>query len=514
MKHSSRFIISVGFAVMLMLLLLIIAFGISNMSAINERMATVVNVHNVKVLQLSSLRSIARERSLLFYNMLLLRDPFVIDENVQKASNYAGEFLKIKDALFLTISSENEKQKLDLMMANALASTKIQQQVVELLNQGKFDQASKLFQEKSLPAQNVAVLHYDALLQEQTQQAEVAAQEAQAAYQRTYIFVLILSVIVIIVGLFISIFTIKRTARAENALHQLNIELGQRVDERTRALSEANLNLHGTIQTLQDTKSQLIHSEKMASLGNLVAGISHEVNTPLGISVTSATSLIEEIGNIKKQFLDGSMKRSDLEVFFAHAHQAGNILINNLDRAANLIRSFKQVAVDQSSDDRRAINFYTYFDEVLLSLHPQYKHSSITVENCADKNLNGFTHPGAIYQIISNIVLNALLHAFDKDQTGTIKVCAKQDGANVEIICHDNGKGIAEEYVARVFDPFFTTKRGNGGTGLGLNIVYNLVTTQLGGEIKVESIPGTGTTFHIKFPMHFTQAEHLPYHPN
>jgi signal transduction histidine kinase len=505
MNHSSRYVIIAGFTVMLLLLLVIIAIGINNMSAANERMATVVNVHNVKALQMSTLRSFARERSLLFYNMILLRDPFVVDENIQKASNIAGEFLAIQEALFATIETPEEKRKLDLMMANVQASIKIQREIIELLSAGKFDQASTLFIEKSLPAQLVAVMHYDSIINDQTQLAETAAKEAQEAYQHSFIFMLILSAIVITVGLAISIITIKRTTRAESALQTLNSQLEQRVEERTHALSEANVNLQDSIQKLQDTKVQLIQSEKMASLGSLVAGISHEVNTPLGIGVTSASSLLEELGNIERQFQSGNMKRSDLENFFEHAHQAGNILINNLDRAANLIRSFKQVAVDQSSNDLRSVNFYNYFGEILLSLHPQYKNTAITVENCADVNLNSVTHPGAIYQILSNIILNALLHAFESGQSGMIRISAKQEGSDVEITCHDNGKGIAEEHIGRIFDPFFTTRRGTGGSGLGLNIVYNLVTTQLGGTITVESAMGKGTTFRIRFPMHLTQ---------
>lgn len=507
MNHSSRNVIIAGFTVMLLLLLLIIAIGISNMSAANERMARVVNVQNVKTLQMSILRSIARERSLLFYNMLLLRDPFVIDENIQKASNYAGEFLKIRDELFATIESPEEKQQLDLMMVKVLASSKIQQQLVDLLTNGKFNQASTLFIEKSLPAQIEALSHYDSIIKDKTQLAEAAAKEAQAAYQHSFIVMLILSLVVIIVGLAISIFTIRKTRLAETSLQALNLDLERRVDQRTKALTETNSKLEESIQILRETKSQLIHSEKMAALGNLVAGISHEVNTPLGIGVTSATSLVEEVGNIEKQFQDGSMKRSDLENFFAHSHLAGDILLKNLDRASNLIRSFKQVAVDQATNEYRLINLHTYFDEILLSLHPQYKHTSISIENAADEKLQCFTNPGAIYQIISNLVLNALLHAFEKGQSGQIKISARQHGNEVEIICQDNGKGISEQNLTRVFDPFFTTRRGSGGTGLGLNIVYNLVNIQLGGEIQIESVVNSGTTFRIRFPLQPTQAE-------
>jgi signal transduction histidine kinase len=339
------------------------------------------------------------------------------------------------------------------------------------------------------------------MIEDQTALTEAAANEAEKDFRTTYIFMLVLSVIVITVGIFISIYTIRKTSRAEAFLHNLNQELEQRVEERTHALSELNQNLQTTIATLHDTKTQLIHSEKMASLGNLVAGISHEVNTPLGIGFTSATSLLEEVNNIDKQFQDGSMKRSDLENFFAHAHLAGDILIKNLDRASDLIRSFKQVAVDQSNDDIRLVNFYTYFSEVLLSLHPQYKNTTISVENCADQSLQCITYPGAIYQIISNLILNSLMHAFDYGQIGLIRVCARQDGSHVEISCQDNGKGISEQNLTKIFDPFFTTKRGSGGTGLGLNIVYNLVTTQLNGTINAESVEGEGTTFKIRFPI-------------
>jgi signal transduction histidine kinase len=514
MKHSSRYVIIMGFGLMLLLLILIIAIGLNNIAAVNERMDKIVSVHNVKALHVSNLRSIARERSLLFYNMLLLRDPFVTDENIQKASNYAGEFLKIRDELFASTTNPGEKQKLDQMMVNAIISTKIQQQVIDLLSNGKFDQASQLFREQSLPAQNVALSHYDSILNDQTQLAEAAVNEAKISYQRTYVFMLILSAIVITVGLIISVYTFKKTTRAERTLTEINQELEHRVNERTQALSESNHHLQNTIQTLQDTKAQLIQSEKMASLGSLVAGISHEINTPLGIGVTSATSLMEEVGNIQKLFAENSMKRSDLESFFAHAQLAGDILLKNLDRAANLIRSFKQVAVDQSSDDWRLINFKVYFDEILISLHPQYKQTRITVENCADASLQSFSHPGAIYQIISNLLLNALIHGYDEGQSGLLRIGARLDDQHIEISCADNGKGIAAQDLDRIFDPFFTTKRGNGGTGLGLNIVYNLVKTQLNGEINVKSVAGSGATFTIRIPkqtLQYGKASSLPF---
>lgn len=502
MKYSSRFVIITGFTLVLLLLLLIIATSLNNMSSINDRMDKIVNIHNLKVMQMSELRSIARERSLLFYHMLMVRDPFLIDENIQKASNYAGEFIKIKDELFAASSSSSEKQKLDQMMESVTYSTRIQQQVIQLLLAGKFEQASQIFVEQSLPAQKIALEHYDRMLSEHQQFATEAAQEAKVEYQRSYIFMLLLSGIVIAVGAVISIYTVRRTSNAEKSLHELNMELEQRVEDRTHTLSEVNINLEGTIQALRDTQRQLIQVEKMASLGSLVAGISHEINTPLGIGVTAASSLQEEIDNIQKLFENGNMKRSDLEHFFVHANQAGDMLFNNMERARNLIHSFKQVAVDQSSDEWRILELHSYFAQIITSLGPKFKQTAVTVENCADMDLQTYTHPGAIYQIISNLTLNALLHAYDEGQAGVICVGARRDGDFIELTCQDNGKGIAEQNLGRIFEPFFTTRRGSGGTGLGLNIVYNLVSTRLGGVINVVSEIGTGTTFTVRLPVH------------
>ena len=501
MNHRSSRVITTGFALMLLLLLLITATGIRNMAAINDRMDKIVSGHNVKTNQIATLRTIARERSLLIYHMLLDRDPFVVDEEIQQLSLLAGQFIQLRDQFFAANLTPAEKQQFDRMLQVVYQSTRVQQQVIDLLQEGRFDDAGRLLQEKSLAEQAKALAQYDAMLETQRKLAEEAAREAQVAYQRSMIFMLTLSGIVIILGIAVSIYTIKRTNRAERTLREMNDDLERRVNERTQALSEANQNLQGTIQTLHNAQDQLIHAEKMASLGNLVAGISHEINTPLGIGVTSASSLQEEIHNIQKLFENGSMKRSDLVAFFAHSNQACNILLTNMERAASLIRGFKQVAVDQSSDDWRQVDFHTYFDEILTSLRPKLKHTNVTVENCAAVGLQCHTHPGTIYQVISNLILNALLHAYQEGQAGVIRIGAQREGNDIILSCRDDGNGIAEPLLGRIFEPFFTTRRGAGGTGLGLNIVYNLVTTQLGGQISVDSQPGAGTIFTVRFPV-------------
>lgn len=501
MKSGSSSIIATGFALMLLLLLLIMATGISNMAANNARMDRVVRGYNVKTNQINTLRTIARERSLLIYHMLLDRDPFVVDEEIVQLSLLASQFMKIRDEFFASGLSQAEKAQFDQMLDVVYQSTRVQQQVIDLLKEERFDEAGDLLQSKSLAEQDKALEQYDHMLDTQRGLAEKAAHEAETAYQRSLAFMLALSGTVIVLGVGVSAYTVRKTRRAEQALLELNNELEQRVEDRTQALSETNQTLQGTIKTLRNTQDQLIQAEKMASLGNLVAGISHEINTPLGIGVTSATNLQEELGLIQKQFESGSMKRSDLESFFSHANQAGDILIANMTRAASLVRSFKQVAVDQSCDDWREIDFRAYFDEILTSLRPKFKHTQIRVENHADADLRCHTHPGSIYQIISNLVLNALTHAYDAGQPGVIQLDAFRDGEDVVMTCRDNGRGVDAQHLGHLFEPFYTTRRGAGGTGLGLNIVYNLVTTQLGGQIEVASQTGKETVFTVRFPV-------------
>jgi signal transduction histidine kinase len=281
-------------------------------------------------------------------------------------------------------------------------------------------------------------------------------------------------------------------------------ELNTTLEDRVRIRTEE---LENTIKTLSDTQDKLVHSEKMASLGNLVAGISHEINTPLGIAVTSASSLHEETSTMQKRFNDNTLKRSDMDAFLQHSEQASNILLQNLGRASNMIRSFKQVAVDQTTEDWRTVELKNYIDEILMSLRPKLKCKKIDVINDCDSGLTIYTNPGAIYQIISNFILNSLVHAYDEPMhTGVIRIYAKQENGLVTLEYMDDGKGVADEIRKRMFDPFFTTKRGQGGSGLGLNIVYNLINTTLHGKVDVASAPDKGTKFVTIFPVQYERG--------
>jgi signal transduction histidine kinase len=195
------------------------------------------------------------------------------------------------------------------------------------------------------------------------------------------------------------------------------------------------------------------------------------------------------------------MKRSDLEGFFNVSGETSMIILTNLERAANLIKSFKQVAVDQSSEVKRKFIVKNYIEEVLLSLKPQLKKTELqTIINCKD-DLIIDSYPGALSQIITNLVMNSIIHAFDENASGTLTFSVNKEDMNLIFTYSDDGKGIASDVKTKIFDPFFTTGRAKGGTGLGLHIVYNLVTQTLGGTIECQSEPGQGSSFIIKFPI-------------
>ncbi len=280
--------------------------------------------------------------------------------------------------------------------------------------------------------------------------------------------------------------------RAEEALRRLNEELELRVDRRTSALRAANQELQETLDRLTLTQRQLLEAEKLASLGGLVAGIAHEINTPLGVSVTAASHLVEESMLLSRLIEGGEVKPSALARFGTAAREGSEMILRNLKRADRLVRSFKQVAVDQSNEDRRVVDLATCINEILMTLGPALKKTPHRVEvECAHPVVCE-TAPGALYQIISNLVMNSLIHGFSKDVAGLIRIEVTRNGENAVIDYRDDGIGMDESSRARIFDPFFTTRRGQGGSGLGMHIVYNLVTQVLGGRIVVDSAPGKG----------------------
>jgi PAS domain S-box-containing protein len=263
---------------------------------------------------------------------------------------------------------------------------------------------------------------------------------------------------------------------------------------------ESSKALQESLETLKKTQNQLIQSEKMASLGGLVAGVAHEINTPLGISVTASSFLERKTKEIKELFDLNRLKRSDFKKFIEIGMESASSILANLNRAAELIQSFKQVAVDQTVEEKRNFELKHYIDEVFVSLRPRYKRTQhqITV-NCPDHiELNSY--PGVIMQVLTNLVMNSLLHGFVEIEQGKISINITDNQETVTIVYRDNGKGMNEEQLAKIYDPFYTTRRGQGGTGLGMHIVYNLVTQSLSGIIGCQSQQGEYTMFTITIP--------------
>lgn len=276
------------------------------------------------------------------------------------------------------------------------------------------------------------------------------------------------------------------------------------IETQVQELASQNTVLNQTMSELKEAQSQLIQAEKMASLGQLVAGVAHEVNTPLGISVTAASTLQMRTENLAELMNNNQMKKSDLTQFIGDAKETSMLILRNLQRAADLIQSFKRVAVDQSSEQLRTFKLDEYMHEVITSMSPQFKkYPKVQISQQGDAGIVMNSSPSALSQIVMNLVNNALIHAFGPEREGHIRVSFQSLDKNlVQIRVADNGKGIAQQNLAKVFDPFFTTNRAGGGSGLGLHIVYNLVTSSLKGKIDVTSEEGKGTTFTMEIPAH------------
>jgi signal transduction histidine kinase len=288
---------------------------------------------------------------------------------------------------------------------------------------------------------------------------------------------------------------------AQRELSDYKDRLEVMVATRTTELTRANAELTNTLAILQTTQTELVEREKLASLGSVVAGVAHEVNTPIGVGVTAASSLQRATEQIAAKFRSGDLKKSDLADYIDQAVLSSEILGTNLSRAAELVRSFKRIAVDQSSETLGSVELGSYINDVVNSLRPQLKKGRHSIEVHVVDPVVLETTPSALWQIVSNLVMNSLVHAYGPGEHGTLQITVQRVGSTASIVYSDNGRGMPTDVRRRIFEPFFTTKRGQGGSGLGLSIVYNLVTKTLGGTISCTSAPGLGTKFTVTFPI-------------
>jgi two-component system NtrC family sensor kinase len=277
-------------------------------------------------------------------------------------------------------------------------------------------------------------------------------------------------------------------------------EVSEAFNDMVTNLDERYHELQHVLNTLQVTQDQLVQSEKMGALGNLVAGVSHEINTPIGIGVTAISYLDQKTKQFQNLYENGKMKKSDLEQFLSVVGETNAMVQSNLERASALVRSFKQISVDQSVEVKRTFHLREYLEGIIASLKPTLKKTKLRVDVYCDNQLELYTYPGAFSQIITNLVMNSLNHAFALEEEGSLSIHVTDHQNSIMLAYSDDGKGMMQEVLDHIFDPFFTTSRGKGGTGLGMNIVYNLVTQSLNGTIHCSSTLGQGSLFIITIP--------------
>ncbi len=289
----------------------------------------------------------------------------------------------------------------------------------------------------------------------------------------------------------------------------------QEIQEKNEELEQQTEELQITLENLKQTQNQLIQSEKMAALGGLVAGVAHEINTPVGISLTAASSLSEETRRMAELYKENKISRADFKDYLNTTNQTARLILSNMERTAEMIQSFKQVSADQSTEQQRKFKLKAYTQDIIRSLYPKLKNRKITIDLDMDEEvelmaemeharwneeLELYSYPGTFSQIITNLVLNSLIHGFDEKDKGKIEMIAKLDENKLNLEYSDNGKGIPKENLDKIFEPFFTTNK-KIGTGLGMHIIYNLVTQKLNGSIECQSKLEEGTRFIIKIPI-------------
>ncbi len=288
----------------------------------------------------------------------------------------------------------------------------------------------------------------------------------------------------------------ERTKRNQESLLKTVIS---ELQESQQVLERKGHDLEITLEQLRNTQEQLVESEKLSALGQLVAGVAHEINTPVGTSITLASTLADETSLFLQRRARGGRKTSQRMSYAAIAQESSQLILSNLRRAGDLIQNFKQVAVDQSHLEQRSFALKAYSKQVFQSLSPQLHHHQWQVTG---DELTLHSYPGLLAQVLTNLITNSLAHAYAPGESGQLSLAITQcDNNEVELCYGDQGRGMTPEVMQRIYEPFFTTARHRGGTGLGMHILYNLITQHLHGHIQLQSELGHGSSFTIRFPI-------------
>ncbi len=467
-----------------------------------------------KMLLNSEMMELARARTRLTSKIIDTDDVFEKDKLNMQLESYAGRFAMYRSELLKFEMSPQEQAILDTHPPVISVILPAQRQAVSLAMSGDQTQVTlsrKLLYETVLPGQTRLIDSFARLISIEQQTITDLTLQASSSMQsiNRRMSQLITTTLALIVIISVIVISRVRTIQRNLIDHRSNLE--SKVKQRTEELTDLNHTLEESLKEIQDTQERLIESEKLSAVGTLVAGVAHEVNTPIGISITANSQVSEDLETLSQEFATGQMTKSDLQNYIDKTRKSSRILSSNLDRAAELIGSFKQVSADQNMDEVRSFDLCDYLNDIIVSVEPQLKRTPHKIRVHCDKGIIIQSVPGVYSQIITNLIMNSLLHGFDeeylnlhgKDARGRINIIASlnDDKSRLVIDYHDSGKGMMDEQAKQIFQPFFTTKRDAGGTGLGMFIVYNLVTQKLNGEINCFSQPGEGLQVVIEIPM-------------
>ena len=279
-----------------------------------------------------------------------------------------------------------------------------------------------------------------------------------------------------------------------------NDEIGELSDTFNMLAENTQIRISELESVLSKRTNQLMLSQKMASLGELAAGTAHEISTPIGTAFTAATHLKDKTLSFAESYQKNNLTRSEFEAYLAEVEESMSLIISNITKSSSISQNFKKIASDRTNENTKSFNLKHYLEEIILSLKPQIRKTKHIIQINIPEHIEISTYPGVLSQVMSNLIINSLIHGFDGIEEGIISIDAGMDNDSIIMIYSDNGRGISEENLSKIFTPFFTTKKDKGGTGIGLSLVKNLIEETLKGKIACESVQDKGTMFKISFP--------------
>ncbi|TWX57650.1 MCP four helix bundle domain-containing protein [Colwellia hornerae] len=506
MKISRKIPISISIFIILPLIISLIAMNSTN--TINKNGQDIYDNYFVSFVNLTDARKYLYEQFVLIKSHIISPDDEYMKDTEKKISDASANFRRSLTKFEQTLDSGEETKLLYKFKKQLTAFELLTARIIILSKNNQDIAADRLANEEYGVLFNDMQLNMAGMLETNVAGAQALYNSNHQHHQNTRSIIILVTTIIITIGLFIGWLLISTIlepllkiqchiaslTNSGDLLHQLDIEGKDEISE----LAES---FNTMLESLFHAHNKLIQTEKLTSLGSLVAGVSHEINTPLGIAVTVGSTIKDNFQKFSILFKEKKVKRSDLVVFEKEVNECLVVLLNSLDRAVILIQSFKQVAVDQTSEARRLFFLSDVVDEVIRIHHHKIKHTGITFDCSIDKNIEMDSFPGPLGQVMTNLFNNAIIHGFDSTNAGVIVISAYQHNSIVFIKIEDNGKGIPNEFIDKIFEPFFTTKLGEGGSGLGLNIIFNIVVSLMGGKIRVTSELGKNTSFTLELPL-------------